>query len=75
MVISNLNMKLIEDRLGFINESIAKLKRLSYLKQEDFLAEDRPAVAESYSSLSIRLASLIRDVVFVFLFTKRRPSS
>lgn len=53
MVISNLNMKLVEDRLGFINESIAKLKRLSYLKQDDFLEDDRPAVAESYLRRSL----------------------
>lgn len=53
MVISNLNMKLIEDRLGFINESIAKLQKLSYLKQEDFLMDDRSAVAESYLRRSL----------------------
>jgi hypothetical protein len=29
MVISNLNIKLIEDRLGFITKAIARLKRLS----------------------------------------------
>ena len=42
MVISNLNMKLIEDRLGFIVKSIAKLKRLSRLNEADFLREDTP---------------------------------
>ena len=34
MVISNLNIKQIEDRLGFIIKSIARLKRLSRLDQE-----------------------------------------
>lgn len=48
MVISNLNIKLIEDRLGFIIKSISKLKKLSSLTDEDFLEDDRPAVAESY---------------------------
>jgi len=46
-------MKLIEDRLGFIIESIAKLKKLSYLTDEDFLKDDRPAVAESYLRRSL----------------------
>lgn len=48
MVISNLNIKLIEDRLGFINGALAKLKRLSLYSEEDFLKDDRPAIAESY---------------------------
>lgn len=42
MVISNLNIKLIEDRLGIINKGIYKLKRLSDLNEnlpdmEDFV--------------------------------------
>lgn len=53
MVISNLNTKLIEDRIGFINESIAKLKGLSKLNEEDFLEDDRPAAAESYLRRSL----------------------
>ena len=53
MVISNLNIKLIEDRLGFIIKSIARLKRLSRLDQKDFLKEDNPAVAESYLRRSL----------------------
>lgn len=53
MVISNLNMKLIQDRLGFINESAAKLRKLSYLEEEDFIKDDRPAVAESYLRRSL----------------------
>lgn len=53
MVISNLNIKLIEDRLGFINEAIAKLKRLSTYKEEEFLKEDNPAIAESYLKRSL----------------------
>jgi len=53
MVISNLNIKLVEDRIGFINRSIAKLKRLSYLEEEDFLEGDAPAIAESYLRRSL----------------------
>ena len=53
MVISNLNIKLIEDRLGFIIKSISKLKKLSSLTNEDFLEDDRPAVAESYLRRSL----------------------
>ncbi len=53
MVISNLNMKLIQDRLGFINESVAKLRKLSYLEEKDFMKDDRPAVAESYLRRSL----------------------
>jgi len=48
MVISNLNTKLIEDRLGFINQAIVKLRKLSYLDEKDFLDDDNPAIAESY---------------------------
>lgn len=48
MVISNLNIKLIEDRIGIINRCISKLKRLSYLNEDDFLVDDTPAIAESY---------------------------
>jgi len=53
MVISNLNIKLIEDRLGFVNKAIAKLKRLSHLDEKDFLADDNPAIAESYLRRSL----------------------
>jgi uncharacterized protein YutE (UPF0331/DUF86 family) len=53
MVISNLNIKLIEDRLGFINKSVVKLKRLSNLKEEEFLEGDTPAIAESYIRRSL----------------------
>ena len=53
MVISNLNIKLIEDRLAFINKSIVRLKKLSALTQEDFLAGDPPAIAESYLRRSL----------------------
>ena len=53
MVISNLNMKLIEDRLGFINESLVKLRRLSLLDEEVFIEDDRPAIAESYLRRSL----------------------
>ena len=53
MVISNLNIKLIEDRLGFVNKAIAKLKRLSHLDEKDFLTDDNPAIAESYLRRSL----------------------
>jgi uncharacterized protein YutE (UPF0331/DUF86 family) len=53
MVISNLNIKLIEDRLGFVNKAIAKLKRLSHLDEIDFLTDDNPAIAESYLRRSL----------------------
>jgi uncharacterized protein YutE (UPF0331/DUF86 family) len=53
MVISNLNIKLIEDRLGFIIKSIARLKKLSRLDQQGFLKDDNPAIAESYLRRSL----------------------
>lgn len=53
MVISNLNMKLIEDRLGFVISSVARLKKLSCLDETDFLKDDRPATAESYLRRSL----------------------
>jgi uncharacterized protein YutE (UPF0331/DUF86 family) len=53
MVISNLNIKLIEDRLGFISKSVERLKRLSYLDEKDFLDDDSPAIAESYLRRSL----------------------
>lgn len=53
MVISNLNIKLIEDRLGFINEAVARLKKLSSYSEEDFLKDDNPAIAESYLRRSL----------------------
>ncbi len=53
MVISNLNIKLIEDRLGFINEATARLKRLSLYSEVEFLKGDNPAIAESYLRRSL----------------------
>ncbi|NOZ67776.1 MAG: DUF86 domain-containing protein [Deferribacteres bacterium] len=53
MVISNLNIKLIEDRLGFINKAYLKLKKISRFSEEDFLKDDTPAVAESYLRRSL----------------------
>lgn len=53
MVISNLNIKLIEDRLGIINKGISKLKRLSYFNEKDFLDNDIPAISESYIRRSL----------------------
>ena len=53
MVISNLNTKLIEDRIGLINESVPRLKGFSKLNEEDFLEDDRPAATESYLRRSL----------------------
>lgn len=53
MVISNLNIKLIEDRLGFIIESLVHLKRLGSLSEEEFLKGDTPAATESYLRRSL----------------------
>jgi uncharacterized protein YutE (UPF0331/DUF86 family) len=53
MDISNLNIKLIEDRLGLINRSITRLRRLSSLLEETFLDGDTPAIAESYVRRSL----------------------
>jgi uncharacterized protein YutE (UPF0331/DUF86 family) len=53
MVISNLNIKLIEDRLGFIIKFISKLKKLSSLDEKTFLDGDTPAIAESYLRRSL----------------------
>lgn len=53
MVISNLNIKLIEDRLGLINRSITRLNKLSSLREETFLEGDTPAIAESYIRRSL----------------------
>lgn len=53
MVISSLNTKLIEDRLGFITKSLVKLKKLSSLDEGGFLADDNPAIAESYLRRSL----------------------
>ena len=53
MVISSLNTKLIADRLGFITKSLVKLKKLSNLDENGFLADDNSAIAESYLRRSI----------------------
>ena len=53
MVISSLNTKLIEDRLGFITKSIVKLKKLSNLDEGRFLTDDNLAIAESYLRRSL----------------------
>ena len=53
MVISNLNIKLIEDRIGLINRSITRLQKLSSLREETFLDGDTPAIAESYIRRSL----------------------
>ena len=46
MIISNLNIKLIEDRLGFIIESLVHLRRLGSLSEEEFFKGDTPAASE-----------------------------
>ncbi len=48
MVISSLNTKLLEDRLGYITKSVVKLKAIASLPKELFLTGDNPAAAESY---------------------------
>jgi len=50
MVISSLNIKLINDRLGFVIKACEKLKQLALLNKDDFTAvdSDNPAIAESY---------------------------
>jgi len=48
MVISSLNTKLLEDRLGYITKSVVKLKAIASLPEERFLLGDNPAAAESY---------------------------
>ena len=59
MVISNLNIKLIEDRLGFVNQAVFKLKKLARLTEKEFLIDDTPAIAESYLR---RLLEAIFDI-------------
>lgn len=53
MVISSLNIKLIEDRLGLINQCLFKLKGLSGLSKDKFLNSEAPAIAESYLRRSL----------------------
>jgi uncharacterized protein YutE (UPF0331/DUF86 family) len=53
MVIANLNIKLIEDRLGFINKAISILKKLANYSEQDFLNNENSAVAESYLRRSL----------------------
>jgi uncharacterized protein YutE (UPF0331/DUF86 family) len=53
MVISNLNIKLIEDRLGLINRAVSRLQKLSSLREDNFLDGDTPAIAESHIRRSL----------------------
>ena len=53
MVISNLNTKLIQDRLGFVVGCVERLRHLSKLGPDDFLIDDNPAIAESYLRRSL----------------------
>lgn len=62
MVISNLNVKQIGDRLGFVIKSIARLRKLSRLDQQDFLKEDNPAIAESYLRRSLEQFSTSAEI-------------
>lgn len=48
MVISNLNIKQLEDRLTFINQAVARLKQLGAMERNAFLQDDFPAITESY---------------------------
>ncbi len=56
MVISNLNTKLVEDRLGRIVKSLARLKGLAETGEDEFLRGDGPAVAESHLRRSLEAA-------------------
>ena len=53
MVISNLNTKRIQDRLGFIVGCVERLRHLSKLDRDAFLNDDTPAIAESYLRRSL----------------------
>ena len=53
MVISNLNTKLIHDRLAFVVGCMERLRNLSRLNRNEFLKGDTPAIAESYMRRSL----------------------
>jgi uncharacterized protein YutE (UPF0331/DUF86 family) len=53
MVISSLNIKLLEDRLRVVNETLMRLKRFGTLSEEDFFKGDNPAAVESYLRRSL----------------------
>jgi uncharacterized protein YutE (UPF0331/DUF86 family) len=53
MVISNLNTKLIQDRLGNIIGYVERLRHLAGLDKSEFLKDDTPAIAESYLRRSL----------------------
>ncbi|MCX7793385.1 MAG: hypothetical protein N2257_03125 [Thermodesulfovibrionales bacterium] len=48
-----MNIKLIEDRLGLINKTLFRLKRLSSIQEEKFLSSEAPSIAESYLRRSL----------------------
>jgi len=55
---------LIEDRLGFINQAIVKLRKLSYLDEKDFLDDDNPAIAESYLRRALEaIFDIVRHII------------
>jgi uncharacterized protein YutE (UPF0331/DUF86 family) len=53
MVISNLNTKLLQDRLASIVGYVERLRNLAKLDQSAFLQDDTPAIAESYLRRSL----------------------
>lgn len=57
MVISNLNIKLLTDRLGFINRAVVRMKKLSTLPEEDFLPDT--GTASSTSTMKSRTGNYI----------------
>ncbi len=44
MVIANLNINLIEDRLGFMNKAVSILKKPANYSEKDFLNNDREII-------------------------------
>ncbi|MCX7793381.1 MAG: DUF86 domain-containing protein [Thermodesulfovibrionales bacterium] len=48
-----MNIKLIEDRLGLINQALFKLKRLASIPKDRFLSSEAPSIAESYLRRSL----------------------
>lgn len=49
MVISKLNLNKIQENIHWVGEFLEKLKRLSRLSEDDFLADERnPAATESF---------------------------
>jgi hypothetical protein len=69
MVISNLNTKLIQDRVGFVVGCVERLRHLSKLDRDDFLKGDTPAIAESYLRRSLEAVFDIgRHIIFIMRY-------